>query len=628
MNPNQNTAPEDLVLKIGTRLANRYLIQNVIKVSQISAVYQARDLHFPNVVKVVAVKEILNDTPDAEDREAKVEGFERQANLLATLSHAAIPTVLDYFTEGRHSYLILEFITGKTLETLLIENEQPIAMDNVVQWSIGVCEVLEYLHSHQPEAIIFANLMPANIMLNQHGQVMLIDFGIAMPFQSLPGGIPPAPKGYSPPEQYQGEISAKVDIYALGATMHHLLTGRDPRDHAPFSFADQPLEKNEPAFPDELVEVVNTALQNDAKDRYQNAAEMKTALLAILGRSDSRQLTPQYDSVMPILENTIQPIWTYSCADEIRGTAAYKRGVVYIGSYDKNLHAINAETGESIWKYATEGGIVSRPTIWEDSVFIGSEDHRLHVVSSRTGSLQWTYYTKGAVRSSPRAAHGHIFLGSDDGSVHAINISGGRGIWQIETSAEVRSTPFVSQEAVYVGNEAGEFYCFDFRGGIKWRFKAKRAITSSPVVVENLVIFCSLDSNLYALDAKSGYLVWRFQMDKGSISSPFVADGLVFCGSIDGNIYSVNLHSAKEVWRFQTDHQVTSSPIVQEESLYCGSVDGHLYCLDHQTGQLRWKFNTGKAITASPVIKDATIYIGSTNNKLFALPISNVDISS
>jgi outer membrane protein assembly factor BamB/tRNA A-37 threonylcarbamoyl transferase component Bud32 len=597
MKPRNNTDSEGLVLETGTRLADRYLIQNVIKVSQISAVYQARDLHFPNVVKFVAVKEILNETPDAQDREERVQGFERQANLLATLSHPAIPGVLDYFTEGRHSYLILEFIVGKTLETLLDEGGDSLPVDSVVQWSIGICEVLEYLHSHQPEAIIFANLNPANIMLNQHGQVMLIDFGIAIPFQSTPGDVPTAPKGYSPPEQYQGEVSPRVDIYA-----------------------NSQVEVINPEVPPELVKVITTAIQIDANNRYQDAAEMKTALLGVLGRSDSRQLTPQYDSVIPIPENTIQPIWTYSCADEIRGTAAYERKVVYIGSYDKHLHALNAETGELIWKYQTDGGIVSRPTIMEDSVFIGSEDHRLHVVSVRQGSLLWTYYTKGAVRSSPRAAHGHIFLGSDDGGVHAINISGGRGIWQIETSAEVRSTPFVTQEAVYVGNEAGEFYCFDFRGGIKWRFKAKRAITSSALVADNLVIFSSLDSNLYALDAKSGYLVWRFQMDKGSISSPFVADGLVFCGSIDGNIYSVDLDTAKEVWRFQTDHQVTSSPIVLADSLYCGSVDGHLYCLDHQTGQLRWKFNTGSAITATPVVNNSTIFIGSTDNKLYALP--------
>lgn len=620
MNDSQDSNSTGLILGIGTRLADRYLIQEVIKVGQNGAVYRARDLHFPNVTKQVAVKEILNETPDAQARKEKVAGFERQANLLATLSHPAIPAVLDYFTEGIHSYLILEFISGETLESLLNRNGNPLGVNDVVNWSIGVCEVLQYLHSHQPEAIIFADLKPANIMLNQHGQVTLIDFGIAIPFQSSQGSTPSAQKGYSPPEQYQGEVSPRVDIYALGATMHHLLTGSDPRDEAPFSFEERPVEKINPEVIPELARVIHKALQIDADERYQSAGELKTDLLEILGRSDSRQLTPQYDPVIPITESTIQPIWTYSCSDEIRGTAACDRGMVFVGSYDKNLHAIKTETGELVWKYQSDGGIVSRPAIAGDSVFIGSEDLRLHVISTRSGSLQWTYYTKGEVRSSPLAAHGHIFLGSDDGSVHAINISGGRGIWQVETGAQVRSTPYVTQDAVYVGNEAGEFYCLDFRGNIKWRYKAKRAITSSPTVADNLVLFSSLDSNLYALDAKSGYLVWRFQMDKGSISSPCVADGLVFFGSIDGNIYCINLNTTKEVWRFQTQHQVNSSPIVQADSLYCGSVDGYLYCLDHQTGQLRWKFNTGKAITGSPAFYNGVIYIGSTNFKLYALP--------
>lgn len=620
MNTNQNINADDLSLKRGTRLSERYLIQSTISTSPSNAVYQARDLHFPDVVKLVVVKEFRNPSPDQETRQRNIQVFERQANILATLSHPAIPGILDYFSFERNSYLVMEFVHGKTLASILEESTDHLPQEQVIQWAIGLSEVLQYLHSHKPEAIILRNLNISNIMQDQHNNLKLVNFGTGLIFQSESDVDVVGEQGYSAPELFEGEESPFADIYSLGACLHYLLTRQNPDYDDPFSFSKQSIRQINPQVSPGLESIVNKALQIDPKNRYQSAKEMKEKLLEIIGRSDSRQLSPQFDLVGPVSENTIQPIWTFSCADEIRGSAQYANGNVYFGSYDNHLYAIKAESGKQLWKYQTDGGIVSRPAILGDSVFVGSEDHRVHVVSARSGSLLWTYYTKGPVRSSPFIAHGHIFVGSDDMSIHAININGGRGIWQIETIAEIRSTPFVTQEEVYSGNESGEFYCIDFRGGIKWRYKAKRGITSSATVADNLVLFGSLDSYLYALDAKSGYLVWRFKMDKGSISSPCVADGLVYIGSIDGNIYCVNFNNAKEVWRYQTEHQVTGSPIVIVDTLYCGSVDGHLYCLDSQTGHLRWKFKTKKPITATPVAHDDMVFIGSTDNTLYALP--------
>ena len=616
----QGQVSEGLTLKKGARLSDRYLIQNTISVSPSSTVYQARDLHFPNVVKQVVVKEFRNPSPDSQERQTNFEDFERQVNLLATLSHPAVPGILDYFTQGRHAYLIMEFIHGQTLASILEDAPGPIPQDQVIRWAIGLCEVLQYLHSHEPETIIFQDLNPSNIMLDQHNNLILVDFGIAHAFQKNSGAVRVDSQVYSAPELGPGELSGLVDIYSLGASIYNLLTGIDLGGETAFSFSQNPVRQFNPEISTELENIVHKAVQTDPGDRFQSADQMKMALLEAIGRSDSRHLSPQFDPVIPIPEDSIQPIWKFACADEIRGTARYAKGIVYFGSYDHYLYAVNAESGNLVWKYQTDGGIVSRPAIMDDYVFVGSEDNRLHVLSARSGSLLWTYYTKGPVRSSPFIAHGHIFIGSDDMSLHAININGGRGIWQIETIAEIRSTPYVTQDEIYAGNQSGEFYCMDFRGGIKWRYKAKRAITSSATVSDGLVIFCSLDSHIYALDAKSGYLVWRFKMDKGSISSPCVADGLVYTGAIDGNIYCVNINSVKETWRFQTEGQVTGSPIVIDDGLYCGSVDGNLYCLDHQTGQLQWKFKTNQPITATPAAYGDMIFIGSTDNQLYALP--------
>jgi len=604
-------------LQSGTTLQNRYLIQSVVGIGGMGAVYRARDLHFPNVVKVVAVKEMVNQARDALVRSTIVRNFEREANLLATLDHPSIPRIYDYFTHNERSYLILEFVNGKDLEAILADYEGFIPEERVVQWAVELCDVLSYLHNHKPEPIIFRDMKPSNVMINNHDHIILVDFGIAKPFQGNQRGTMIGTEGYSPPEQYRGEASHLADIYAMGATLHHLLTKKDPRLEAPFSFGDRLIRQINPNVSETLERVVNKALQYAPEDRYQTAQEMKEALMEVW-HPEGGEPRPGAGKGPSI--QAIKPIWQFTCEDELRGTPAYSNNVIYIGSYDNNLYAINATNGEFIWKYPAEGGIVSKPAVYEGNIYFGSEDKRLHVVNARQGQVNWTYYTNGPVRSSPFIAEGHIFIGSDDTFLHAVNTLTGRRAWQIEGGSPVRSTPLVEQDRVYFGTEGGDFYCVDFRGKIKWRFKAKRAITSSPVIAKDVVYFGSVDSTLYALDAKTGWVIWRFRLAKATISSPCINEDLIFTGAADGQIYCVDTRSAKQLWVFTTEHQVTGSPIIHNDSLYCGSVDGYLYCLEFRTGRLRWKFQTEGPITGTPLAKDNIIYIGSTDHRLYALP--------
>jgi eukaryotic-like serine/threonine-protein kinase len=606
-------------LQPGVTLQNRYLIQSVVGVGGMGAVYRARDMHFPNVVKLVAVKEMVNQARDALVRSTIVRNFEREANLLATLEHPAIPRIYDYFTHNERSYLILEFINGKDLEAILSETEELIPQEKLIRWGVELCDVLNYLHNHKPETIIFRDMKPSNVMIDQFNHVVLIDFGIAKPFQGVQRGTMIGTEGYSPPEQYRGEATPLADIYALGATLHHLLTRRDPRLEPPFSFSERPIRPLNPDCSPQLEQVVFKALQYSPVDRYQSAAEMKDALMAIAKQSGVLVEPP---AAKPHSEQAIQEIkavWQFACEDEIRGPATYCNGVLFVGSYDNNLYALDADTGQFIWKYPTDGGIVSKPAVYENCVYFGSEDRRLHVISARHGKITWSYYTEGPVRSSPHIAEGHVFIGSDDGRLHAVNTMSGRRAWTLDTGAPIRSTPTVSHDLVYSGTESGELYCVDFRSTIKWRFKAKRAITSSPVISQGIVYFGSIDSTLYALDAKTGWVIWRFRLGKPSISTPCVVDDLIFTGAADGVIYCIDSKTSKEVWRFNTEHQVTGSPILHNDALYCGSVDGYLYCLEYRTGRLRWKFRTEGPITSTPVAHEDLIYIGSTDHRIYAL---------
>ena len=583
------------------------------------AVHRARDLRF-TANRIVAVKEMINQARDSLVRDTIVKNFEREANILASLNHPSIPKIHDYFTLNERSYLVMEFIQGNNLETILTETQGFIPEAQVVTWAIEACDVLKYLHTHEPEPIVFRDMKPANIMITPGNHVILVDFGIAKTFESGQKGTMIGTEGYSPPEQYRGEASPKVDIYALGATLHHILTRKDPRIEPPFTFQERPISKLNPTVTPEFESIINTALQYNAADRFASAADMKETMISV-ARKTGILSTQAITTAAISPSNSIRPIWTFKCEDEIRGTATYDNGTIYIGAYDNNLYALNATSGEFLWKHATEGGVVTKPAILDRNIFFGSEDHRLYVLSPRSGSIVWTYYADGPIRSSPHISEHHVFIGADDNHLHVVNVNSGRRALKFNAGAPIRSTPIVYQDSVYFGSESGDFFCIDFQGKMKWQIRAKRALTSSPIIIDDVIYFGSMDGTFYAAEAKTGWVIWRFRLGKGTISTPAIVEHFVYIGSIDGNFYCIDTRTNKEVWRFETSHQITGSAIVYRESVYFGGVDGNIYCLDYRNGRIRWQYTTEAPITATPVIHDDILYIGSTDYKLYALPI-------
>jgi len=216
--------------------------------------------------------------------------FNRELHILSELRHRSLPRIYEHFTDADHWYLVMEFIEGETLESLLHAQSGSLPLLEVCHIGIQLCAVLEYLHSRQP-AVIFRDLKPANVMVTAFKQVYLIDFGTARLFKpgrshdTIAFGSP----GYAAPEQYgKAQTTARSDIYSLGATLHHLLTGIDPSD-APFDFA--PLATLKPSLPDELSLLLLRMLSLDASERPANMNGVKTELQR-LAVEHTRRLYP------------------------------------------------------------------------------------------------------------------------------------------------------------------------------------------------------------------------------------------------------------------------------------------------------------------------------------------------
>ncbi len=638
-------------LQPGQVLQNRYRILGILGVGGMGAVYQARDMHFEDVPRLCAVKEMINLAQDQQLREQTFKNFKREASLLATLSHPAIPQIFDFFSFGDRAYLVMEHIQGKDLEAILATTSQFLPVEQIVQWGIEICDVLEYLHNHKPEPIVFRDMKPSNVMIDHHRRVRLIDFGIAKTFQMGQPGTMIGTEGYSPPEQYKGEASPAADIYALGATLHHLLTRRDPRLEPPFSFDQKPISAYNPQVPDALAAVIMRSLAYDPKERYASAAAMKQALEAVMAGSITVAVPPQPSApptlapevaadptpqarpaavpsapppaaAAPAAVSTVLPIWSFKVEDAVRSTPLVRDDTVYFGSYDNNLWALDAKSGKLVWKCPTEGGIGSSPIYSGGSLFIGSSDRRLYAVDAKTGRVQWSHKTDGKIFSTPHVAAGMVFVGSDDGYLYALKpgVGSGRQVWAFPLMHPIRSSPVVYEDRIYVGSDNGDFVCLDFNGELVWRFQSRRRILSSPIIKDGVVYFGSDDWNIYALDIEQGMSIWRFRTRGEVVSKPAFGDGQVYFGSADGHVYAVDALGGREMWRYEVGKPVTSSPFFHREAIYIGAVDGAVYCLHSKSGELLWRFQTQGPVLSSPTVADDIVYIGSDDWHVYALP--------
>jgi outer membrane protein assembly factor BamB/tRNA A-37 threonylcarbamoyl transferase component Bud32 len=616
------TQPEG-TLPTHTVLQGRYEILAVQGVGGMGAVYQARDRRFAAVEKIVALKEMVNAAPDPRLRRISIQNFEREANILASLSHPSIPKVFDYFSEGNRSYLLQEFVHGVTLEQILDQRRQPFKQDEVVDWALQICDVLAYLHSHKPP-VIFRDIKPGNLMLRDDGRVMVIDFGIAKVFEHGQRGTMIGTEGYSPPEQYRGVAEPRGDLYALGATLHHLLTGRDPRLEPPFTFHERPIRLFNTEVSPELEAVIMQVLSYDVQDRHKSATEFAQALTTALPQA--RPFTSRLGAAGLVTgtftpPQDVKPKWTFKCEDEVRSSPRLADGVLYIGSYDHNLYALDAEKGTFVWKFATEAGIASTPCVYEDMVLIGSEDGHLYAISQRLGNQVWACLTDGCVRSSARVEYGHVFFGSDDCFLYACNVRSGRVVWKFQSAGPIRSTPLIGDEKIFVGSDDGYVYAVEMRtGAIKWKYNTNRRVTSSPASESDLVLVGSSDGHLYAFKAGSGWPVWRFRTHGYVLSSPTVRRDTVYFGSADGHLYAVDINTGRQRWKFHAGVPITSSPAVTEEAVYIGSSDGTIYAVESRNGQVLWQYMTGGPVPSSPIVVEDTVYVGSTDHQVYAFP--------
>lgn len=319
-----------------------------------------------------------------------------------------------------------------------------------------------------------------------------------------------------------------------------------------------------------------------------------------------------YDSQAP---QQLALKWTFSTNGAIYSSPAVAGGVVYFGSADGNLYAVDAASGKLRWKFDAHGRVNSSPAVVGGVVYVVSLDGNLYAVDAATGTQRWSFTTEGERRftkagnlgafpptevvpdpwdfflSSPAVAGGAVYFGSGDGHVYALDAGTGALKWKYKTGDVVHSSPAVSGGIVYVGSWDTYFYALDAgTGDLKWKFKTgddakihlMTGIPGSAAIANGRVYFGCRDANFYALDALTGALKWAAPND-GSwvIASPAVADGVVYYTTSDSfRFQALDAASGKSLYWLPTGIFSFSSPAIAGSHAYFGTFDGQLHDVD------------------------------------------------
>ena len=286
-------------------------------------------------------------------------------------------------------------------------------------------------------------------------------------------------------------------------------------------------------------------------------------------------------------------------------TVAY--GMVYAGSDDNRVYALDAETGELLWSFKTQDVIRSSPTVTNGGVYVGSNDNHVYALDSETGALLWRYDTGDWVQYSPPVRDGIVYVAAmseGDRRIHALDGASGDVLWVAETSYpfDDELAPAVEKGKVYAPSGSGELHVLDTSTGeLLWSLDVGMGADSPPTVVGGVVYLTAVNT-AYALDESTGELVWSYGTERYPARDfpAVVADG-VYYFSPDDHIYALDAGTGEVLWSFRVDGMINTAPVAAEGLVYVGSESGRFYALDAAAGRTRMESgaNDGGAEVAS-----------------------------
>ena len=332
----------------------------------------------------------------------------------------------------------------------------------------------------------------------------------------------------------------------------------------------------------------------------------------------SPQLTGVAGSTLP---DQLHVRWTYEAAGPITSTAAIADGIVYVGSEENMLYALDLATGALKWQYQTQGAIESSPTVINKTAIFGDEVGVLYACDALTGVLRWKFETKGRIISSANPHDDRVVFGSYDGVLYCLRVADGHLIWKYQTEERLHGTPAVVGAYVLIAGCDAHLHVLELEGGTPVRKLVLGSVTGcSPAVNGTRVFLGTYGEQVIALDWQTGQVLWRFEDTDNSfpfMSSAAVTDGLVLIGGRDKRLRALDPQTGVQRWEFLSKGHIDGSPVIVGQRVFAGSADGNLYAVKLATGEELWRFECGASLYASPAVADECLVISTDDGLVY-----------
>ncbi len=314
--------------------------------------------------------------------------------------------------------------------------------------------------------------------------------------------------------------------------------------------------------------------------------------------------------------------WTFQAKDSIESSAAIFSGVVYFGSMDGSLYAVDLATGKQRWRYATSGPVQeSSPCVHNGLVYIGDLNGILHAVDALSGKARWTFKAASEIKSSPNVFHARVYFGSYDQNLYCLSAQTGALIWKYTTEGPVHCTPAIDKTHVYISGCDEMFRAISLVSGKQAYAMQLGAYTGASAALRDGRAYVGTFGNeVLGIDLLRRRTEWTYVHPTRSFpfySSAAVTEDRVVLGGRDKLVHCLERSTGKELWTFTTKARVESSPLVLGNRVITGSNDGVLYELDLASGKKVWEFTAGAPLSASPAASRRALVIGSQDGILY-----------
>jgi outer membrane protein assembly factor BamB len=308
-------------------------------------------------------------------------------------------------------------------------------------------------------------------------------------------------------------------------------------------------------------------------------------------------------------------VWSFITGNIIESPVVVSNGVVYFGSIDNNVYALNASSGARVWSYGTNAAVQCGIAVADGAVYASSFEGNLYRFDASSGTKVWSYPAESVSAASVAVAGGTVYTSGVGGIIAALNASDGAKKWDKFQDGEGMAGIALADQVVYLGTSGGDVYALHAASGdVIWSFAANGAITSGVALAGGVVYAGCFGQTVYALNAGSGRQAWTYQTGGQVASGITVANGIVYVGSDDGNLYALGATSGDLIWKFPTQGQVQSGITVAKGRVYAGDSDGNLYAVNARSGGKIWAFPSLGAIDSGIAVANGIVYFGGGNS--------------